>query len=409
MRLTWVVLGPPINMINQMKQILVLIFVIIGFVSCSNDHLQHTIISIPDLIENKHDLNLSDVFSDVSYIQLESQNNTYIKQINQIVLDGDFILVYDSDSKKLLQFNQSGEFQREFLKFGQGPNEFFQVSALDQNEDGEILILRNGQYIDIRYKNQELFKTIKLESTPYLARWLSNEIIVLFYPFPRYYYNDGYEIVFIDRTGRIKGKSLRHDIRGDRAGIGSSVIKSSMNNNEMYYWYRLSDTVYTITKDLQVYPRYVFQHDSRHIPYNDRIKNPSNSFTAGKKYRIDSYDEFNEYIFITIMYDKRLVRGIINKKLGLNGNCIKTYDRAKYKWIYQGLVNDIDGGLPFWPGKVNGNQGTLSVIDPLKLHETFNYNLDEPIYKDSLKHEILRTEIIPNINLYSNPIIVKAL
>lgn len=92
---------------------------------------------------------MSDVFSDISYIPLEAKEGSFVERIDHLVVDDDFILVHDRKHKKLLQFNAQGKFVKEFMKFGRGPGEFFEITAVDFNDKKEVLVLRNGQFVDI--------------------------------------------------------------------------------------------------------------------------------------------------------------------------------------------------------------------------------------------------------------------
>lgn len=391
-----------------MKRILLFSFVFVFLYSCTEEVSESPSINVSALIDNKIELNLSDIWSRIEYIPLESNSECFIKAVKKIVFDDNHILLYDRDSRKLMLFDGLGNYLKDFMNYGRGPNEFFEITSIDCNSNHELLILRNGQFIDIVKFDQTMINTIKLsEATPKLAKWLTNDIMVLFYPYPSYLLTKGYEICFIDRNGKIIKRSLKRETKGVEYGTGSGIIRVGINNNEMYYWYRYSDTVYTIKPSMEVIPRYAFLHDDRNIPYQEIIKDIDAGYTDNKKYIVESYDEWQDYIFITMSYDRHYIRGVINQKLGVFGNTIYTYDHRIYKYIYSGLVNDIDGGFPFWPNVMPNDGSAINVIDPLRIKETTEFNLKQQFDMDARFNEKLRTEIISKINVYSNPIIMR--
>lgn len=370
-------------------------------VSCELQNETTPQINIPDLIEKKIDLKLSDVFSEVSYIPLESSSVSYISRVKQFIVDNEFILVLDLDYPKLLQFTEQGSFVGEFMEKGRGPGEFFEIGSIDVNEKRELLILRNGQYIDILDYNKTLKNSIKFDKTPKMARWVTPEIIVVFYPYSSYFRNDGYEITFIDRNGNVLKRALRRQFApNEKRGMGARII-SGRNNGTIYYWSHQCDTVYTITKSMEVYPRCVFQHDGRHIPV-EKFRNP-NTTRSENTYSVESYSEWGDYKFVFFIYGRHGFRGVINRNLNLSGNVIFDYN----EWREPGLLNDIDGGFAFWPNESQIDGSKVIALDPILLQNTYNHNIEIELSVDSEKQEFLKKSIIDRLNIMSNPVLMR--
>ncbi len=231
-----------------------------------------------------------------------------------MIVDEDFILVLDSEYQKLLQFNKEGSFVGEFMKKGRGPGEFFEISSIDVNENRELLILRNGQFLDIMKYDGTIINSIRFEKTPVMARWVTPQVIALFYPYSSYFHNDGYEISFINMEGNILKKALKRQIdNNEKRGMGAR-IRSGRNTGSLYYWNHSCDTVYTISKSLDVFPRYVFQHDDRHIPV-ENYKN-SNFMRSDGMYTVEFYSEWGDYIFVFVVYGRHGVR-VLNPRYNL--------------------------------------------------------------------------------------------
>ena len=169
-----------------MKKCCLYFGILLSIVSCNKGPSEFSDLYVPDLLDNNIALNLADVFSSVSYIPLESNKGIYMNRINDLVVDDDFILAHDKRGNKLLQFDKSGKFIKEYMKVGRGPGEFFQIRSIDVNENKEILVLRDAKYLDIRTEQGDLLNSIEFETCPLSAKWLTNDIIILFYPYPFY-------------------------------------------------------------------------------------------------------------------------------------------------------------------------------------------------------------------------------
>ena len=384
------------------KQIL---FSVIGFIltlfSCTSNDDSEANINIPELIDNKIDLKLADVFTEISYTILETNKDIYLSRVNSIIANDDFVLVLDNRYQKFLQFDKNGSFVKEFMKKGKGPGEFLEIGSLDVNNNQEVLLLRNGEYMDIYEFDGKRKNSIKLDRTPDLARWVTQDIIALIFPFPFYYFNDGYEITFIDRNGKVLKNALKRNNDDKVKGRGAK-IRVSKNNGSLFYWNHQCDTVFTISSSLDVYPRYVFQHDERHIPVNKYSDYNFQPNLEGQ-YTVESYNEWGEYIFIYIAYNHHAVMGVINTELNLIGDVISNYD----KWTYRGLLNDIDGGVPFWPNKPQIDGSIVKALDANVLIESFNHNIEIDLAVDKASQNQLRDSIINRINLMSNPVLIK--
>jgi len=384
-----------------MKNGAVLLGLIWALISCGGKTMQVGELYVPDLIDNKAKISLSDIFSSITYIPLESSKDIYLNQIDFLLADEGFILVYDRKGNKLLQFNGEGIYMKEFMKSGKGPGEFFQITALDVNNKKEILVLRNGQYLDIIKEDGFLINSISFSAVPQSAKWLTDDVILLLYSFPTYLYNDGYEICFMDKGGKILNKTLKKptsDIERGRAGR----VRCGRNGSEFFYWSHQSDTVYTITKNMKVYPRYILTHDNRHIPVH-KYSQTGFQPDLNQKYTVESYHEWGDYIFIFSVYNYQGNRGIINHKLGLRGNVIDDYN----EWTEPGLLNTIDGGMSFWPGTNLLDGSIIRALDPIELRESFYHNLKSNLPVNAVKQELLRAELIDSLTLMSNPVLMR--
>lgn len=358
-------------------------------------------IYVPGIIDHKIDLNLSDVFPDFSYTLLEATKGSYIGKIGMLFMDQNIILVYENKANELLRFSKDGRFVGEFMTRGNGPGEFIEITSIDGNGNRELLILRNGEYIDIMDYEGHLLKSLRLSVTPMMARWVNPNVIALFYPYPRYYQNGGYEIAFIDRNGKVISREMKHSMKDTGSGVGTYAI-CQHNLGSLYYWSPQNDTVFTISQSAKVYPRYIFTHNRRH---SDAMKTrtASNSPSLDGVYIVESFHEWGDYIFISGANNRISYLGLINKKRNISGNI--NYDMKK--WTYNGLLNDVDGGISFWPGQNQPDGSLTKSTDVINLLETIEHNQSFGIKVNPAKKAGFQKEVIEKVTELSNPIIMR--
>jgi hypothetical protein len=124
-----------------------------------------------------------------------------------------------------------------------------------------------------------------------------------------------------------------------------------------------NDTVFRLISPERLLPVYIIDFGKLKVNYMDGL-NPDLSLSD--KYMIKSIHETNNYLFIryTQNYDAPVSR---EKKAVKFFNAI--FDKQKRKLIHQegftslpeGMINDIDGGMPFWPEFITpqNEMGTL--------------------------------------------------
>ncbi len=358
-------------------------------------------IYVPHVIDKKIRLNLSDLFPEYSYTLLETKEGAYIGKIDMLFMDKDLILVYDEHSNKLLRFTKSGGFVGEFMKYGKGPGEFFEIRSIDGMGNGELLVLKNGQYIDIMNYAGNIINTIKLPATPGFARWVNPGVIALFYPYPRYFHNEGCEITFVDRNGNVLSKGLKHGLKDTGSGYGTTTY-CQRNNGSLYYWNPQTDTVYTISQTREVYPRYILTHNRRHSDAM-KVRTVDDSPSLDGKYIVESFYEWGDFMFLSGANNLIVYLGLINGKKNLSGDI--NYDRDKRTWL--GLLNDVDGGMPFWPGTNQPDGSITKVIDASQLFEIVKHNQKTGLKVDTGKQAKFQKEVLGRLTEMSNPVIMR--
>lgn len=360
------------------------------------------IIHIPDLIDKKIELNLSDLCPDIFYTVLETTKESYIGTVGYLFMDQNLILVYDSQSHKLLRFTKDGRFAGEFMSQGKGPGEYVDISSIDGNGRGELLIMRDAAYIDILNYEGKRLKTIRLSWTPRVVRWVNPQVIALFYPNPAFYRNEGFEVTFMDLDGKVLSRGLKHSMKDTGTGLGTYTI-CQRNKGSLYYWNPQTDTVYTISPSAEIHPRYIFTHDRRH---SDAMKNRSETYAPSLDgmYLVDAYCEWGDYLFVSGANNRLVYRGLFNKKKKIGGD-VNYNHYSKLTW--HGLFNDVDGGMHFWPGQNQPDGSLAKVWNADQLLEIYEHNKTIGIKIDPGRRSRFEQEVIGRITKSSNPVIMR--
>jgi hypothetical protein len=107
-------------------------------------------IQLSDSHDYKHELKLSDIANDVSYIPLETNKNCLISDdIGKIKSTKDYIFIESNGI--LLQFDRQGKFIRQVNKKGQGPDEC-EVRVYDIDEKSQLIYILDNWKLDTIFK-----------------------------------------------------------------------------------------------------------------------------------------------------------------------------------------------------------------------------------------------------------------
>lgn len=125
------------------------LFLLVLLVSCrnniiseQNDKTSNEII-IETKLENK--INISEIFSDVSYVKLESNIHSTIGSIGKMIVHDNKFYILDIKTSKILVFDLNGKYIFQISKQGRGPGEYLDVEDfLVDSVSNKIEILDDG-------------------------------------------------------------------------------------------------------------------------------------------------------------------------------------------------------------------------------------------------------------------------
>lgn len=288
-------------------------------------------------------LPLSNLTGAINYIPLETNSSCLLHWIDNIVVVNDYI--YISDRSNLFQFGLSGNFIRQIGRIGKGPGEHGRrISFAIDDYRQEIYIFSTN-----------IMNVYDLETGMYKRRFLISQDISGFHILPQgkavlFTYelpaevmvSSICEVFLVGLDGELVDSIPNYSRLNIKSNSRGYATFYEYDNNEVRYLFNYRDTLYRITKDFKRIPYTFFNlensisRDNLFIePVYDEIQHPDFLF-------ISEILENTQYLFITaqkgisLMIDPDIYYVVFDKE---TGDIFST----------PGLLNDIDGGLAFWP------------------------------------------------------------
>ena len=183
-----------------MKNILYML-VSIMCISCTSS-IEGTIETVSIGVNNNS--NLTEFISNGRTIQLETNDECLISEINKLCIDSEYFYIVDKINKKIFIFANDGKFISKIDMHGNGPGEYIDLTDVSVNNKLIYVLSRPNKSIYV-YSNDGIYKK-KINLNDWYHRLnVTNDYIMLYSSKS----NQGfYDIVTIDHKGNIKRKNL---------------------------------------------------------------------------------------------------------------------------------------------------------------------------------------------------------
>lgn len=341
-------------------------------------------IDIKKNYDNVHSIKLSTIGKEVLYIPLETNSECLLKSIRNIEFSDYYIFVSDID--KVVRFDKQGKFLGKIDAYGRGPGEYLGVIDFCINNDLQEIYIISVDRVYIFDFEGNFKKTSKLTFRP--AQVISlNQRDLLFYLYNMPYgYSNPFSWVITSREGEFISTYKNNLKRVNKPGIIINEMPLYHYNNTVHFMEYGIDTLYHFASgrnpyaifdlgNLKMDPDVKYEHSRRFLEEtNDKLW-------------VKMVKENDKYLFITI-------------RKGITGFSFMLYEKNTSNTVIlkdDGLQNDLDGGIPFWP-KYIINDNTLvdhvEAIDMIK-HIKFVKNVSPKLQR--LQKQISET---------SNPILM---
>jgi len=383
-------------------------------------------IYVLDVVQGQKNLvkkNLTDIKSNIRYIQLETAENCLIgNRINKVYVEDNKIFINDNEpSLKVFDAN-TGKYLYNIGRRGQGPGELPYLSHVDMNVKEKIIVLGWGKILKYNFEGKYL-KDITLPNLPASdsTEIIWNNVVILdenLYSVGVYTLSDhqvNAAVIFDEQSNIVSTLKSYDDY------IQHHTIKtfSALDQSGFYYksidrihFYRgICDTVYEYNPSTRGFDPYFCFNFGKHR----RSRYYDNVDTNNKdEISVQKLSENERFIFIdfrtlkasTEPFEDYFYReGQIVKYV--NNYVYAIYDKqtSNFSFLLQpvkgirGLVNDIDNGLPFWPKYISSKNEFVDYMQAFDFVEKAT-KITNP--DDSFK------KLMERVDEEDNPIIIIA-
>jgi hypothetical protein len=368
-------------------------------------------IKFEDLLKQKNTIKLSQVASEVKYIQLETNENCMIYHNAKYYFADSFIFVSNRDH--ILKFSADGKFIKQIGTPGRGPGEIISIYTISIIPEKKLIVIFDYVAHKLLYFNFDgnLVKSSGVPRFKYInvlndARYIAISQAITA--------SEKYTHLLINESGDTLS-AVKNPVSWkapDQKHI-SSVSNPSFKpfytyQNKHYFKSMYNDTVYVINAN-KIRPSYFINLGKYQLPADKRMEslNPGEASLFGKNakdyyhaYVFESGDRF----FLTINEwggDNKIERFTINKSFIAN---------TDNKGAFRGYIdNDWDGGGLFWPkGTINDNTVFMPIyVKDLK--DIINFRRSSKSLRTMVKFPEKRTQLekmVSELDIADNPILM---
>lgn len=430
---------------NIIQKSLLLLFLMDTLISCRNsgsESQNFVEINIEDNIESFKEIKLSDIADSVKYVPLETSNEIITGQITHLVITDGFYIV--SGSNFCMTFNKNGRFLNHIGTRGHGPGQYLYIHTPSYDEKGRRIFLstEGNKLLEFTVEG-EFVRAIQLKPqlpSDYIYNSFFINDSIICGVMSRSHNGNKNLIYFFSEEGK-----LIKIFPNIFSNIASAPGINFSYSERILFKDNLSDTLYFLDHHLNLVPYYYFKLGKYDCPievyrtpvksfeqFDERVQKiaeyiiVAGFFTDTKNFLLFTCDFGNnlpkservskQYYLAqgefslndTVVEGTSTAVGGVYNKNTLEVNFLKNYNG------YYGFLNDIDGGMPFWPGNQpslwSGTHAYLeeliSIIEPYKIKAW----IEGEEFKNSQPHNLekkkLLEEMVSNLDLMDNPILM---
>jgi hypothetical protein len=339
---------------------------------------------------------LKDIAQEVEYIYLETNDKCRIGGAGHLIAtNGDNIVIA---GKPFLRFDREGKFLNSISGKGKEPGQFTEVAGFDFDPTGGTFFIfdRLGKVINFQL-NGDLIREQKVSSGLY-ASVFSRDLVLNLFSSRMVGLSNGFRVVINDSEGNPVSKLLmvNQETIENLENLSVQNTRSYSYRDSSTVWEGLCDTVYRISHDLKVTPRYYLNLGKHRLP---KVL-PITPTTPGYRKLIDKYampmriNESVDHLFLETSDRGQPNKHIFNKKIGI---CTTLPKNTL-------IINDFDGGPDFWPMGITSDGKMYMLINIVMLKQYWKPNTKYDLRYPERQLEFIRRLEKSNVN--GNPIIM---
>ncbi|TKG87817.1 6-bladed beta-propeller [Puteibacter caeruleilacunae] len=321
-----------------------------------------------DAIENSTAVNLSNIVSNVEYLQLENTPFSMLGRGTRLfVFDS---LIVSSGHRQIYIFNKyTGNFIREIGEQGRGPSSYWNSTFRIKADKERGIVIDTGGW---NYSLKEFSTDGRIIGKVKLAKHTS---------FVTHLNDNLYAAYYINHTGNEKERIVIWDNEKKKIVKRFGNYRTFKNtpsikrffceglfyrfNEKLLFKEYLCDTIYHITEK-EMIPHIVFNSGKYSPPYDER-----ETFDFTKYHGISTIIETQRYLLFKFFFQKKRYYCYYDKQtyklqLSIEG------DKKE-----QGFINDVDGFARFRPESVTKDNEIIGYIEAYQLVKWMKDNPDK--------------------------------
>lgn len=365
-----------------------LLAIVLLFASCKSSTTSDSpyLIDLENGIANISSVPLSSIGNKLEYVPLETDTACLIQTITNAFFTDSLIFVSDYD--KLLKFDNKGNFIKQIGTKGRGPGEYPSLGNFLVDEVNKEIFVLSARIVLV-YDFEGNFKRDFNIDFPSRQFILNQDRELIFHPFniPNPNIDTVYSWFITDRTGVIRTK-LVNTLRRTNTGVIVPVSPLYLYDKTPHLMEFGVDTLYNYVNNEKI-PYAIFNPGKLKFP-----PDPTMAEVPGinGKIWINEIRETRKLFFVNLWWD-------LSDSIS---NCIYDKSSKSFSVLKDGVfVNDIDGGMAFWPKKVINENLFLDYADAFKL-----INYAKKIQPDKNEQSTQFLDVVKRLSETSNPVLV---
>ena len=400
------------------------------------------VIDVVNNLGNYQEIPVSGIVSELEYIPLQTVDECLIGNVNHLIVTSTHIFVTGSISlgnSVCYSFSRDGRFIGQIGRFGQGPGEYTTITGLSIDKKKQSLYIETFRSL-LEYSWDGVFHR-SINKLPNMGDGFVGEIFFIrdnlfIGHIPNYTGNEAYNFIIFSDDGQVI-KSFDNHVKFERMEKWVSNHDRSMRpfniSQHIYVKEVTNDTLFLLNEQNELIPQFVFSLGKYAYPQHLKEKNPfrlpssaNNDVIVvpalpmvGTQYHI--FFSLGGGGSKSFPLPKGIVRNTttpfgqnadmeLNTPHGIYDITNKTTRLLDTDPVSRmsGLINDLDGGLSFWPKYYTSDNELVDVWQSYDMKEflTEEYFAAHEI-RNPQAHLKLK-ELLTNLDWEDNPVIVIA-
>jgi hypothetical protein len=342
--------------------------------------------------EPAKDISFLALLNHVSYIPLETRSTVLLTRCSKVIADKNRFIVLDRENSSVHVFSAEGKHLFVVGSIGHGPGEFLRLDDMEIDTEHHQLLLWSNDNTSVFTYSLEDGKFIEQTNMPfYGSRFgILGDHYISYTDYNIGRTGEARNLFVSDRKGVVKHSYF--PFPADRFTAAFS-FKGVLSKNDQGYLYAhaLSDTVYQISNDLKIFPKYHFDFGKATWTKHFGIFDHEEYLTKGLDYSVlySPLFEWGDYLFFSFVQNRYVKKGFAH----IGRNEIYTTDDFE---------GDIEFDLFNIPAGANGSV-FISALYPEQVYAAKDKypDFDERVARNpSLK------KIIDSLKMEDNPILM---